>query len=112
MELPEINVAQIIESSKEEIKTKVLEQTKETLARQISWSLESEIKEHVGIFVKEEILPELQASLLEQKQVILQGVADGLSQVGVELSKALIAKAVENLGSSWKAGDIAKKLFD
>lgn len=107
----EEQIKEKVQAAKPEIVAKATEQAISALQMQLSWHVESQLKELVSEVFEKEILPELREAVLAQKQTIITGLLDGITDVGVEVSKALVAKAVENLQQSWNVSKLAEDLF-
>lgn len=108
----DIDIAQLFESQKEDIKQKALEALKERITENIRWTMGDVIGEQVKEFVKTEISPEIEKMLMENKQLFLDQIMELAKSLGSEVAKALVLKAQENLANSWDVKKIGEALFN
>lgn len=109
----QIEIDQILESSKEEIRNATMSQIKEALKNNISWNLEQQIKTAVADFFKTEMEAEIKNILLDSKEEICLQIKAGIVSSCAEIAKQMVAKAEKNMKtSSWAFDDIIKKLFN
>jgi len=105
-------IAQIINDSQERIKAEVVATTIKGLSDTVSWQLQQNIKETVDLFFREEILPDLRATLTESKPQVIGAMRVSFIKVGEALGEMLLEKARKNLAeSSYKSSTIAREIF-
>ena len=98
--------------STENVKKKVAEELEEQLTSSIKWSLGSTVEEETKKFIKEEIAPEIIKELKKNKNKIVEQFQKDITKIVAGLGEAMIAKAIVNMGSSWKLEKVVKDLFD
>lgn len=101
-----------IENHRDELVAHMVEETKQSISNQISWSLRDEISKLVKNFIADEMAPQIKSALTESKPAILLAVTKMSEELSEELAKAMLAEAKENLQQSYKRAEILKKLFD
>ncbi len=106
-----INLNDILEGQKESLRLTAIQALKDSVTKQIGWDLSGAVSEATKKFIAEEITPELLKLLQAEKENILKQLSNLVGEVGEELKKALVKKAVDNLTSSWRVTDIGKQLF-
>ena len=89
---------------------------KQELTKSIEWEAKNSasrvITETVNAFMVEEIVPEIKRRLTEDKEAIIATALVGAPQMAEALAASMLATMKTNLESSWKRGEIFKKLFD
>lgn len=97
------NKAAILEAGKAAIIEKITEQMK--------WHLPDVVGNTVSTFLKDEIAPEVEKYLKDQKGAILQAVCTGASQIGDQLAQTMVKSAAEAM-TSYRSREIFKALFN
>jgi len=82
------------------------------LADEIKWSGHDIINKQVSEFYKAHVVPEVAEYLIDQKQVLLAGVIEGVDQVCVEIGKAFVDTAKKKMESEWDRKKLFKALFE
>ena len=107
-----LQVEKILESSREEIKTKVLNTLQSEIEQKIRWCLDTEISSIVNEFFKTELKDEITNTLSNSKEVILKEVEKGIIESTGEIAKTMLAKASKSLDSSYQGDKVIKELFN
>lgn len=105
----EIDVKKLI--STENVRVKVTEQLESDLVNKIKWNLEDTLQEEIQKFIKEEVAPVVIRELVDNKEKIIKQLKGDIIKIAAVVGETLLAKAIENLDSSWKVKEIAEKLF-
>jgi hypothetical protein len=106
-----LDVNAIMEAAREEVTTSLVNDVKRQLTYTVGQQLAAEITPVVREFVKAQIVPELQALLLEQKGVILAAAAEAATVIGQGVAEKLVKQASETLASSYTRGKVIDAIF-
>ena len=107
----DINITEIMASSKERLVEEIVRSTEVRMKYLIDVALEKLIKDTVTAYFKAEIEPELTAALVLHKSAILKEIIHSCYKVGEAIGDAMAKKAIENLAGSYKQGEMLKALF-
>lgn len=102
---------EIFESNKEQLKEKIAQTMIDGFAERIKWNLPEEVADVIDEFVKEEVLPEVKASLTSDKEAIVKAATDMVQGVPEEIGKALQEHLAKGLSSSYNIKRILDALL-
>lgn len=106
-----LQIEEILQSSKEEIKTKIINSLQDELEQKIRWNMDSQITGIVNEFFKNELKDEIQNVLLTSREPILEAIKNGIVECSGEIAKSMLAKASKNL-DSYGTDKVVKALFN
>jgi hypothetical protein len=107
----DINVAEIMAASKERLVEEIVRSTEVRMKYLIDAALEDLIKTTVKAYYKAEIEPELTSALVLHKSAVLEEIVMACQGIGINVGNAITKRAIENLASSYKQGEMLKALF-
>jgi len=106
-------IASVIKTSREAIESGVQQELQQHLINQLSYSVREQIGLIANEFIEKELKSEILETLRQAKIPILSAVKEGIVQTSAKLAEVLYTKALNNLtASSYKSGEIIKKLFE
>lgn len=108
----EEQIKEILDESKESILAQTKEALKQKIVSSLDWSLGNEISKIVKEVIENELKDEIQKTVLDAKQDILNSIQPLFVSVGAEVAKAMKDKVVKTLNDSWKADKVIKSLFE
>jgi hypothetical protein len=108
----ENSIAEIILANKELIKESAMRTLNTAVADNLSWNIRDMMKSAVDDFITTEIMPEIKTLLTQNKQVFLDQLIAAVSEIGTELAKHMVEKAVKNMSNSWEFEKVTKALFN
>lgn len=108
MELSKEDVQEIITDVTTNLKSEVVRDLTKTLNWEVSQESRKMVVEHVHEWVKENVLPDVTAILIEGKASLVNAAAQASENMCDALSDSLVAALKENLEKSWNR----KKLFE
>jgi len=107
----ELNVEQMLAESL----PSMIEGFKAEIKAQISWDVKdktsSMVSAHVEAWVKEHLLPEITAALVESKDGLVSIGVSLAPEVASALTSSLLAELKEKLEQSWTRGKIFEAMF-
>jgi len=107
----DINITEIMAASKERLVEEIVRSTEVRMKYLVDAALEGLIKDTVQKYYKAEVEPELTSALVLHKSAILDEIISSCYKVGEAVGNAMTKKAIENLASSYKQGEVLKVLF-
>lgn len=91
----------------EAITRRVTEKLEEDISNTVVWRVRDKTAEKV----LELIEPEIEKIIQAQKQIIIDGVTQSITQISEALAERIISSAIENL-DGYRGKDIIKNLFN
>lgn len=107
----EEEIAQILEDAKDELRASLIKDMKDRLKSSVEYTLGAEVRKVVEEYVKDEIVPDLKASLIEDKPIILKAAIKSANEVGEILAVALVDDMKEKLGKDYTRRNILNAIW-
>lgn len=101
-----------LKENAESIKRHVREQIMNGITRQFQWELPEVIKKQVSKFMEEEIAPEIQKQLINDKAIIVDAATVAVQGIALEVAKGLQKAVADQMAHAWGRSKIAKALFE
>lgn len=83
----------------------------ESVTQKLRWEVPESINKAVKEFVEEEVVPEIRAALLEDKDEIVNAATAFVRGIPGEIGKALQANVAGNLTKSWNLKKIVEAVI-
>lgn len=103
----------VVAKSYESIKEKVSESLLDEVASSLKWRLKDEYAEAISEFMKNEIKPELESLLVENKAALITAISGQIDELGKALGEAMRERIVKDLTNDggWKTKKILNEIF-
>lgn len=101
----------ILEGNRSAVKAAVTDALMSGIKRQFEWELPNAVKEEVSKFVTDQIVPEVRAQLLANKDDLVDAAIVMVRGIPAELSKAMQEQLAKNLTQSWTLNKIIEACF-
>ncbi len=110
--LTEEDAKKLIAAALPEIQKTLIADVKQEIVRQLNYSMATVIRYAVDEFMKEHIVPEIKAQLLDSKAGILKATCDAASEISGLIQKAVVEQVAEKLSDKYSRQGILKVLFN
>jgi hypothetical protein len=107
----EEQIKEIMEGAQDEIRTALIEDMKLSLKNTVEWEIKRQTGEVVKAFIETEIVPELQAALIDDKPVILKAAIDTANETAQILAEAMVETVRQKLGKDYERRAFLTALF-
>ena len=107
----EEEIAKILDDAKDELRANLVEDMKNQMKSSVEYTLGAELRKVVAEYVKDEIVPDLKARLIDDKPIILKAAINSANEVGEILSKALVEDMKEKLGKDYTRRNILNAIW-
>lgn len=106
------NIARIMEESKPDILASIRSQLQVSVTDSLSWSMRNHVDDVVKDFMQsDEMKAEIAVMLEEVRPKLIQELNNAITQVVVEVGKAMQKKAVESLTQSYNLKKVIEAVF-
>jgi predicted transcriptional regulator len=102
----------VLEDTKVQIQSQMVEQAKESIMTRIKWSIETSADVVVKKFFDEEIAPILIASLQTHKDTLQKCAVESAVAICKGLCNSMVTEATKNISGSYRVSEIIKKIFN
>lgn len=102
---------ELVTTALPEIKEAFRASIRERATRELESVFSEVVKREISLFVETHVVPEVQKSLLENKEGLLNAAAKGAVESSKILTESIVDIVSQNLKSSYKRRDILKLLL-
>lgn len=106
------DLEKLLAEHEQAIKHTVIDEVTAQIKKDITWELNTQISAIVKKFLNEDIAPEIRATLVESKPVILEAVANAAVVIGQLLTNGLVEDAQKKMKDSYGRRGVIKALFE
>lgn len=102
----------VLETNKDAVRDTVREALLAGVKRQFEWEIPAALQKAVQEFITEEIIPEIRADLMANKEEFVTAATEMVRAVPVEIGKAMQEQLAKNLTQSWTIRKLAEACFN
>ena len=108
--MTEQELMQFLDDNRADIAASIKEKAVEAMTSSIRYQMPAAVTEAVATFFKDEIVPEIIASLKDQKGPIISASVKAAAAIGDAVAEKMVAQAVESM-TGYRSGEVLKALM-
>lgn len=105
------DMQKILNEAKENLQQKTMDAIRDQIVYSMKFSLESAIEKQVDLFMKNELAPSIAQALSDNKPIMVEAAVQAANGLAVEISRAMVNRVVDTMGSPYKRNNVFKALF-
>ena len=109
--MTEADLKAFLEENKADIQAEVKRRFIEKILADYSWDISSQIKQVVGEFTKNHLIPEVEKELEAQRGPLVAAAIAGIAGICDSLGKGLASDAAKCLSDDYKRRQVLKSIF-